>query len=108
MKVSDFCLEHVNVPSKSPNDLAKWYADTFDLTAEKHVVRGPGVLIAFQEGEPINRPDVLHIGFKVPNMVALEDWRSRFDRPLKVGPEFSSFQVFDPEGNCVEIYTKNT
>ena len=105
----EFQLEHVNIPSKDPHQLANWYAQTFGLTADKHIVRGDGVLIAFQQGEPINRPDVLHIGFKVGDMSKLNKWFEKFENvQLKTGPEFTSFQVMDPEGNCVEIYTRNS
>jgi catechol-2,3-dioxygenase len=107
--VPEFQLEHVNIPSKDPHQLANWYAQTFGLTADKHIVRGDGVLIAFQQGEPINRPDVLHIGFKVDDMSKLNEWFEKFENAqLKTGPEFTSFQVMDPEGNCVEIYTRNS
>jgi hypothetical protein len=27
-------------------------------------------------------------------------------KPVKIGEEFNSFQVFDPEENCLEIYCK--
>ena len=105
--MSDFRLEHANIPSEKPHDMAKWYAETFELSADQHVVRGDGVLIAFQQGTPINQPSMLHFGFKVRNMAKLHEWRDRFDKPLKIGPEFTSFQVLDPEGNCVEIYAEN-
>ncbi len=105
--MSDFRLEHVNVPSQNPHDLAKWYAETFGLFADKHVARGDGVLIAFQQGTPINQPEVLHIGFRVHGMAKLHEWKDRFEKPLKIGAEFTSFQILDPEGNCIEIYTEN-
>ena len=105
--MSDFRLEHVNVPSQNPHDLAKWYAETFGLLADKHVARGDGVLIAFQQGTPINQPEVLHIGFRVHGMAKLHEWKDRFEKPLKIGAEFTSFQILDPEGNCIEIYTEN-
>ena len=105
--MSDFRLEHVNVPSQNPHDLAKWYAETFGLFADKHVARGDGVLIAFQQGTPINQPEVLHIGFRVHGMAKLHEWKDRFEKSLKIGPEFTSFQILDPEGNCIEIYTEN-
>tara|TARA_E500000081_G_scaffold145285_1_gene167001 strand:+ start:562 stop:888 length:327 start_codon:yes stop_codon:yes gene_type:complete len=106
--VSDFRLEHVNIPSQNPNDLAKWYAETFGLSADQHVARGDGILIAFQQGTPIKQPDLLHIGFKVHGMAKLHEWKNRFEKPLKIGPEFTSFQILDPEGNCIEIYAQNT
>ena len=82
--MSDFRLEHANIPSQNPHEQAKWYAETFELSADRHVVRGDGVLIAFQQGTPIHQPEVLHIGFRVRNMAKLHEWRDRFDKALKL------------------------
>ncbi len=106
--MSDFRLEHINIPSENPMDLAKWYADTFGLSAEKHIARGEGILMVFQDGTPIQSPDTFHIGLRVGGMSKLNEWRIRFNKTLKIGKEFSSFQLLDPEGNCVEIYAKNS
>jgi hypothetical protein len=105
--VSDFQLEHVNIPATDPIGLAQWYAKTFDLKAEKHLVRGPGVLIAFEAGEPINRSPQLHIGFRVPSVDVLKNWAKKFDAELNVGAEFTAFRTPDPEGNCLELYAPN-
>ena len=106
--MSDIRLEHLNIPARNPVELAQWYARTFGLTAEKHVVRGSGVLIAFQKGEPINRSvDDLHIGFRVPSLEALDGWAKKFNANPTAGVEFTSFRTTDPEGNGVELYTPN-
>ena len=105
--VSDFQLEHLNIPAKDPIGLAQWYAETFGLKAEKHLVRGPGVLIAFQEGEPVDRAPELHMGFRVPSIDALNEWARKFDAETAAGPEFTAFRTTDPEGNCVELYAPN-
>ncbi|MGD8475695.1 MAG: VOC family protein, partial [Burkholderiales bacterium] len=104
--VSDFKLEHLNIPARDPIGLAQWYAQTFNLKAEKHLARGPGVLIAFQKGEPLGRADV-HIGFRVPSIEALTEWARKFDAEPVAGAEFTTFRVDDPEGNSVEMYTPN-
>lgn len=103
---TSFQLDHMNIPSRDPEGLARWYADTFGLRADAHRVRGPGVLIAFQAGEPVNRAPELHMGFRVQDMDVLNEWATKLARPIKQGEEFNSFQVFDPEGNCLEIYCK--
>ncbi len=105
--MSDIQLDHLNIPAKDPLGLAQWYARTFGLKAEKHVARGPGVLIAFQQGEPINRSADLHMGFRVPSLDALNDWAKKFNAEPIAGPEFTSFRTTDPEGNGVEFYTPN-
>ena len=97
-------LDHLNMPARDPEGLARWYEQTFGLKAERHVVRGPGVLIAFQAGEPLNRSPELHIGMRAPSMAALKEWAQKFGMEIKPGSEFNSFRILDPEGNCLEIY----
>ncbi len=104
--MSDFQLDHLNMPARDPEGLARWYAQTFGLRADGHRVRGPGVLIAFQSGEPVKRAPELHLGFRVSNMQLLTEWAEKFAEPVKKGDEFNSFRIFDPEDNCLEIYCK--
>lgn len=103
----NFQLQHLNLPARDPQGLARWYATTFGLQADDNKARGPGVLIAFQPGEPVNRAPDLHAGFLVPSLVDLNQWAGRLGGTLKKGLEFTSFQLRDPEGNCVELYCKN-
>jgi catechol-2,3-dioxygenase len=70
-------------------------------------VRGPGVLIVFQRGEPVNRAPEFHVGLRMPSMNLLRQWAERFKTAVNPGPEFSSFRVSDPEGNCVELYARS-
>ena len=32
-------LDHLNMPARDPEGLARWYEQTFGLKAERHVVR---------------------------------------------------------------------
>ena len=102
-----FRLQHLNLPARDPQGLARWYATTFGLQADDNKARGPCALIAFQPGEPINRAPELHVGFLVPSLAELKQWADRLGGNLRKGPEFTAFQIRDPEGNCVEIYCKS-
>ena len=86
-------LNHLNLPARDPEGLARWYAETFGLRADRHLVRGPGVLIAFVRGEPVSRAPELHMGLNVPSMHALQEWAGKFGKEIRTGPEFASFQV---------------
>lgn len=97
-------LDHLNIPARDPEGLAKWYADTFGLRHEGNKARAEGVLIAFQKGDPVNRSPELHMGLRVPSMATLEEWRGKLGGEISKGAEFAAFKVFDPEGNCVELY----
>jgi catechol 2,3-dioxygenase-like lactoylglutathione lyase family enzyme len=99
-------LDHLNLPAREPETLARWYADTFGLQADRHLVRGPGVLIAFQAGEPVNRAPEMHLGFRLPSVAALTSWAEKFGATPTRGPEFLSFRTSDPEDNCLELYCK--
>lgn len=76
------------------------------LQADKHRVSGPGLLIAFQSGEPVHRAPELHVGFRVQSKAALAQWAQKFGAEITNGAEFCTFRTFDPEGNCVEIYCR--
>ncbi|HZP93918.1 MAG TPA: VOC family protein [Burkholderiales bacterium] len=106
MSEPGFRLDHLNLPARDPEGLARWYARTFGLQADGHRVRGPGLLIAFQAGEPVRRAPELHIGFRVADMNSLNQWARKFGAQVMTGSEFASFRTFDPEDNCVEIYCK--
>lgn len=103
--MSEIRLDHMNIPARDPLGLAQWYARTFSLQADKHLVRGPGLLIAFKPGEPVNRnPEELHMGFRLPSLEALNEWARKLNATPTAGPEFTSFRITDPEGNGIELY----
>ena len=106
MPDASFQLDHLNLPARDPHGLARWYADTFGLRAEGHLVRGSGVLIAFQAGEPVNRAPEMHIGLRLPSRAALDQWAGQFGLQITIGKEFASFRTADPDGNCIELYCK--
>ncbi|MSQ60409.1 MAG: VOC family protein [Betaproteobacteria bacterium] len=108
MPVSTFQLEHLNLPARDPEGLARWYEQTFGLKADSNKVRGPGVLIVFQPGEPVSRAPDLHFGLKLSSMAELNEWASKFNVKITIGGEYNAFRTFDPEGNCVELYCKAT
>lgn len=105
--VSDFKLDHLNIPARDPHKLAQWYATTFGLRADRHLARGNGVLIAFQQGDPLQRAHDVHMGFHVPSIDSLNTWAKKFDAKTMIGAEFTTFKTSDPEGNCIEFYTPN-
>lgn len=102
-----FQLDHLNLPARDPEGLARWYAQTFGMQADAHRVRAPGVLISFQRGEPLGRAPEIHAGFRVASLATVKEWAGRFGATLKAGEEFTSFQTHDPEGNCIEIYCRS-
>ncbi len=102
--MSDFQLNHLNIPARDPEGLVRWYVQTFGLRAEGNKARGPGVLLVFKPGEPVKRAPELHAGFQVPSNARLAEWAGKFGATITKGEEFNTFQVSDPEGNGVEIY----
>jgi hypothetical protein len=104
--MSEFQLNHINIPARDPQGLVRWYAQTFGLQADGNKVRGPGVLIAFQSGEPVKRAPELHLGFQVPSNQTLALWARKFGATINQGDEFNAFKTFDPEENCLELYCR--
>ncbi len=102
--MSELQLNHLNIPARDPESLVRWYAQNFGLKADGNKVRGPGVLIAFQPGEPVKRAPELHLGFQVPDNKRLADWAKKFGATINQGAEFNAFRTFDPEENCLELY----
>jgi catechol-2,3-dioxygenase len=99
-------LEHINLPARDPIELAKWYADTFALETDQHRAVGADALIVFVPGEPLGKRTDAHFGFRVDSSIALNKWASHFNKEIMRRGAFDSIQVFDPEGNCFEVYCK--
>ena len=104
MASTQFRLEHINIPSKDPEGLARWYADTFGLRADGKKACGDAVLIVFQTGEPLQRGPELHFGLRLSTNRELSEWAGKFDAKITAGQEYNAFRTFDPEGNCIELY----
>jgi len=104
MPEATLLLDHLNMPARDPEGLARWYAQTFGLQSNGRSARGPGVLLVFQRGEPVDRAPDLHIGLHVPSTAALNEWAKKFNAELTPGAEFTTIRTFDPEGNCIEMY----
>ena len=104
MSLSPLRLEHLNLPARDPIGLARWYADTFGLQADAHRVCSDHVLIAFEQGEPHGRAPEVHFGFRVASGAVLGEWAGKFGAQPVTRNGFTAFRVFDPEGNCLELY----
>lgn len=102
---ASLALDHVQIPARDPEGLARWYAQTFALRAQGNRVCGPGLLLVFQVGEPVKRAPELHVGFHVPTMAGLTEWADKLGAKIISGKtEFASVSMLDPEGNGVELY----
>jgi hypothetical protein len=55
----------------------------------------------------VDRAPDFHLGLRMPSMQALKQQCERFGTTVSPGPEFSSFRLFDPEGNCIEVYARS-
>jgi transposase len=64
-------------------------------------VSGPGVLMVFQGGEPVQRAPELHLGLRVPSMSELSRWAGELGGEITTGTEFASFRTFDPKATAL-------
>ena len=106
-------LNHLYFPATQPEELARWYEDKLGLRREGTHLWAGDSLIVLGEGDPLPQgPDGRrwHFGFRAPSLGALVHWLEQLrERGVEVGElegnaDYSSVDVRDPEGNCVELF----
>lgn len=100
---------HIHFTSPDPERLARYYADTMDMAAERHdagwLARGPGRRVLVTEGA---KGGLGHVGMGVRDRESLEELRARADKEGLAPKPFATslftpgaFVVTDPDGNAV-------
>lgn len=97
-------LDHINIPAHKPEWLAQWYADNFGFIAHKGFVSGPGTLLVFEEGKPLDYGGNVHFGFRCTSRQKVQAWAQEFEANLVEDENYSGFETKDPEGNLFEVY----
>jgi hypothetical protein len=97
-------LDHINIPASKPEWLAQWYADNFGFIASKGFVSGPGTLLVFEDGSPVDYRGKVHFGFRCSSREKVQVWAEEFEASLVENENYSGFQTNDPEGNLFEVY----
>ena len=100
----DIMLDHVNLPARRPEWLADWYADNLGLKARNGFVFGPGTLIVFGSGDPVDYRDNVHLGFRCSNRDSVVALAEKFRAELEQTENYCAFKSTDPEGNIFEVY----
>jgi len=104
-------LNHLNLPATEPEQLARWYERCLGLRREGcHVWAGDSLLV-FSPGEPLPAGDrAWHFGFRAPSLGALVAWIETLrERGVELGAlegdeGYSTLDLRDPEGNCIELF----
>lgn len=104
MALTPFRLEHLNIPARDPDGLARWYAATFGLRHDGNKARDDSVLIVFQHGDPVQRGPEVHFGLRLETNAELDSWAQKLGGKITAGMEYNAFRVQDPEGNHIELY----
>jgi catechol-2,3-dioxygenase len=97
-------LDHINIPASKPEWLAQWYADNFGFNAHKGFVSGPGTLLVFEAGKPLDYSGNVHFGFRCSSRDKVRAWALKFEANLVEDENYSGFKTKDPEGNLFEVY----
>lgn len=97
-------LDHINIPANKPEWLAEWYAENFGFIAHKGFVSGPGTLLVFEEGKPLDYEGNVHFGFRCSSRDKVQAWAEEFEANLVEDEHYSGFETKDPEGNLFEVY----
>ena len=100
----DIFLDHINLPARKPEWLAEWYASTFGFKAKEGFVVGPGTLIVFEKGEPLDYRGNTHFGFRCRSRDRVGEWAKKFSASLDEDETYCGFKTTDPEGNIFEVY----
>lgn len=100
----DIRLDHINLPARRPEWLAEWYADTFGFRAQDGFVIGPGTLIVFEQGEPLDYRGNSHFGFRCASRDQVAAWAQKLESELEEDEAYCGFKTNDPEGNIFEVY----
>ena len=97
-------LDHVNLPARRPEWLANWYAEKFGFTSKDGFVSGPGTLLVFETGEPLENRGNAHFGFRCQSCHQVVDWATCFRANLEQDSTYYGFKTEDQEGNVFEVY----
>jgi hypothetical protein len=97
-------LDHINIPAHKPEWLADWYADNFGFNSHKGFVTGPGTLLVFETGVPLDYKGNVHFGFRCTSLEKVRGWAREFDADLVENTNYCGFKTKDPEGNLFEVY----
>lgn len=97
-------LDHINLPARRPEWLAEWYADNFGFNARNGFVFGPGTLIVFEPGEPLDYQGSAHFGFRCSSRQRVVNWAQKLKVELEQQDNYCGFKASDPEGNIFEVY----
>lgn len=100
----DIYLDHLNLPALKPEWLAQWYAETFGFQAKDGFVLGPGTLIVFEQGKPLDYRGNTHFGFRCGSRDKVAEWATTFGAELEQDATYCGFKASDPEGNVFEVY----
>jgi len=100
----DIRLDHINLPALKPEWLAQWYAETFGFRAEGGFVIGPGTLIVFEQGKPMDYGGNTHFGFRCSSREKVITWADKLGAPIEEEMNYCGFKAKDPEGNIFEVY----
>ncbi|MFT5209651.1 MAG: catechol-2,3-dioxygenase [Flavobacterium sp.] len=100
----DIRLDHINLLATNPEWLADWYAENFGFQAKDGFVFGPGTLLVFEKGEPLDYKGNVHFGFRCGERDSVVSWADKFSASLEQDDVYCAFKTKDPEGNVFEVY----
>lgn len=101
-------LDHINLPARKPVWLAEWYSDMFGFRARDGFVLGAGVVLIFEEGEPLLNEGKVQFGFRCGSRQQVESWAEKLEASIENASVYCGFKASDPEGYVFEIYWEET
>ena len=102
-------INHVNVPARDPDALARWYVETLGFHRNGPFLSSGGSLLVFVQGTPIPS-GTFHLGCRAPTRAALDGWiealrKKGVEVAAAEGDEaYAHTRILDPEGNELELF----
>jgi catechol 2,3-dioxygenase-like lactoylglutathione lyase family enzyme len=106
-------IKHLAIKTKSPERLAKFYEDVFEMKRireEKsgaiYMSDGYLTLALLRNRGEATPSGINHFGFHVDSIADTEAKLGKFDEPLEVRPAnrpFAEYRAMDPDGNLFDV-----
>jgi catechol 2,3-dioxygenase-like lactoylglutathione lyase family enzyme len=106
-------IKHLAIKTKSPERLAKFYEDVFEMKRireEKsgaiYMSDGYLTLALLRNRGEATPSGINHFGFHVDSIEDTEAKLGKFDEPLEVRPAnrpFAEYRAMDPDGNLFDV-----
>jgi catechol 2,3-dioxygenase-like lactoylglutathione lyase family enzyme len=103
-------LSHLNIPSRDPAALRRFYVETLGLREHGGMLYGGRSVLNVASGEPLPSGS-FHFGFWLPSRTDVQTWAERLtsrgvaiEEPYADHGAYATAYFRDPDGNVLELF----